>query len=123
MDIQRLTQAEEEVMQYIWRLGRCTVSRILDEMGEPRPPHSSVSTIVRILERKGFVSHNAYGRTHEYFATVSKDNYSRSRLRAFIESYFDDSPSALVSFLVRKDETSVDELEQLIQELKKKKRI
>ena len=65
--MQKLTKAEEEMMQYIWKLQRCTVSDLLDQLGEPRPPHSSISSIVRILEKKGFVGHKAYGKTHEYF--------------------------------------------------------
>lgn len=115
----RLTQAEEEIMQYIWQLGRCTVSQIIEEMGEPRPPHSSVSTIVRILERKGFLDHKTYGRTYEYFPLMTRDEYSGKSLRSLMRSYFDGSPAQLVSFLVRKDEASLEELEALIRKLKK----
>jgi len=115
----RLTQAEEEIMQYIWQLGRCTVSQIIEEMGEPRPPHSSVSTIVRILERKGFLDHKTYGRTYEYFPLMTRDEYSSKSLRSLMRSYFDGSPAQLVSFLVRKDEASLEELEALIRKLKK----
>lgn len=116
----KLTQAEEEIMQHIWRLGRCTVSQVIESMGDPDTPHSSVSTIVRILERKGFLDHKAYGRTYEYFPLVSREDYSRRSLRSIIRSYFDGSPMELVSFLVQKDEASVEELQALIRELKKK---
>jgi len=116
----KLTQAEEEIMQHIWQLGRCTVSQVIESMGDPDTPHSSVSTIVRILERKGFLDHKAYGRTYEYFPLVSREDYSRRSLRNIIRSYFDGSPTELVSFLVQKDETSVEELQALIRELKKK---
>jgi BlaI family transcriptional regulator, penicillinase repressor len=115
-----LTRAEEDIMHHIWQLGRCTVSDILDQLPEPRPPHSSVSSIVRILERKGFVDHKAYGRTHDYFPLISKDEYSRKSVLSLIKDYFNGSPSELVSFLISKEDASVDELHSLIKDLKKK---
>ena len=118
--IKALTRGEEDIMQYIWQLGRCTVSNVLELMPEPKPPHSSVSSIVRILERKGFVDHKAYGRTYEYFPIISKEDYGRRNVISLIKDYFNGSPSELVSFLVNKEETSVEELQQLIEDLKKK---
>src|SRR5688572_29325720 len=118
--IKSLTKAEEEIMQYIWHLGRCTVSNILDEMPAPRPPHSSISSIVRILERKGFVDHKAYGRTHEYFPLISKEEYSRKNLLVLLRDYFDGSTPQLLSYLVEEEETSIEELQELIRQLKKK---
>jgi len=118
--IKILTKAEEEIMKYIWLLGRCTVSNIIEEMKKPETPHSSVSTIVRILERKGFVDHKAYGRTYEYFPMVSKDEYSRRTLLSLLRDYFDGSTPQLVSFLVDEEKTSIAELQELIKQLKKK---
>lgn len=118
--IKSLTRAEEDIMQYIWSLGRCTVSNVLDEMEDPRPPHSSISSIVRILERKGFVGHKAYGRTYEYFPLITREDYSRRSVLTLIQEYFNGSAPELVSFLVAKEETSVEELQDLIKELKKK---
>lgn len=114
-----LTKAEEEIMQLIWNRGRCLVSDLLDDLGEPRPPHSSVSTIVRILEKKGFVGHKAYGRTHEYFPLVTKESYSKSRLDKIAGDFFDGSFSQMVSFLVEQDRLDADELEAFIATLKK----
>jgi len=119
--IKSLTRAEEDIMQHIWQLGRCTVSEILDKLPEPRPPHSSVSSVVRILERKGFVDHKAYGRTHEYFYVITKEEYSRKSVLSLIKDYFNGSPSELVSFLISKDDASVEELHSLIKDLKKQK--
>lgn len=118
--IKSLTRAEEEIMQFIWQFGRCTVSNIIEEMKEPRPPHSSVSSIVRILERKGFVDHKSYGRTYEYFPLISKEEYSKGSVLSLINEYFNGSTPQLVSFLVAKEETSIEELQDLIKELKKK---
>ena len=71
--MKRLTRSEEEIMQMIWDNGPCLVSQLIKQMPDPKPPHSTISSIVRILERKGFVGHKAYGRTHEYFPIVTRD--------------------------------------------------
>ena len=118
--MKRLTKAEEDIMQFIWRLERCTVSNILDLMKEPRPPHSSISSIVRILERKGFVDHKSYGRTYEYFPLITREDYSRRSVSSLIKDYFNGSTQQLVSFLVDKEETTIEELQELIKQLKKK---
>lgn len=118
--IKSLTRAEEEIMQYIWQLGRCTVSNIIDEIKDPKPPHSSISSIVRILERKGFVDHKSYGRTYEYFPLITKEDYSKGSVLSLIREYFNGSTQQLVSFLVAKEETSIEELQELIKELKRK---
>ncbi|HLT94871.1 MAG TPA: BlaI/MecI/CopY family transcriptional regulator [Membranihabitans sp.] len=113
----KLTKAEEEVMQVIWEIEPCLVSDIIKYQGDPDIPHSTISSIVRILERKGYVDHKAYGRTHEYFSTISKEEYSRIRLRKFVQDYFDNSPKQLVSFLVREKEIDVDELNRLLEQM------
>ncbi|MDQ3016033.1 MAG: BlaI/MecI/CopY family transcriptional regulator [Bacteroidota bacterium] len=118
--IKSLTKAEEDIMQLIWMLDRCTVSNILDELPAPRPPHSSISSIVRILERKGFVDHKAYGRTYEYFPVITKADYSKRSLLSLLKDYFDGSTPRLVSYLVEEDQTSIEELQELIKQLKKK---
>jgi len=117
----RLTKAEEEIMQIIWRLERCTVSNILEDLGTPKPPHSSISSIVRILEKKGFVDHKAYGRTHEYFPIVTKNEYSNFTIKKMVGDYFDGSVNNLVSFLVKENELSEKELQELLEKLSNKK--
>jgi predicted transcriptional regulator len=118
----RLTKAEEEIMQIIWSKGRVLVSDILDELGDPRPPHSSISSIVRILEKKGFVDHKAYGRTYEYFPIVAKEEYSKHSIRNFIADYFGGNANSLVSFLVKENDLSIKELTQLAEQLKSSKK-
>ncbi len=117
----KLTKAEEEIMQIIWSKGRVLVSDILDELGEPRPPHSTISSIVRILEKKGFVGHKAYGRTYEYFALLPKEEYSKHTVRNLIEEYFGGSANSLVSFLVKEKDLSLKELSELMEVLRKNK--
>lgn len=113
----KLTKAEEGIMQVVWEIEPCLVSDIIKHLGDPDTPHSTISSIVRILERKGYVDHKAYGRTHEYFSVVTKEAYSKSRLKSFVRDYFDDSPKQLVSFLVREKEIDLDELNRLLEQM------
>jgi BlaI family transcriptional regulator, penicillinase repressor len=116
----KLTKAEEEIMQLIWQKERCTVSDLLDTMDAPKPPHSSISSIVRILERKGFVGHKAYGKTYEYFPLVAKEDYGQKTLMQFMSDYFDGSAANLVSFLVKDEQLDSDELHELLKKLDEK---
>jgi len=115
--MKRLTKSEEEIMQIIWRLERCTVSNIIKELGLPKPPHSTISSIVRILEKKGFVDHKAYGRTYEYFAIVSRENYSKLSLKELVSNYFEGSMNRLVSFMVEENDLDVNELSELLKKM------
>ncbi len=113
----RLTKAEEEIMQLIWENSPCTVSQLIEKM-ESKPPHSTISSFVRILEKKGFVDHKAYGRTHEYFPLVTKKEYSSFSLKNLVSNYFEGSMNELVSFLVKENDLSIQELNELMDELK-----
>lgn len=115
--MQALTKAEEQVMQIIWQKERCLVRDIIDELGDPDIPHSTVSSVVRILEKKGFVGHKAYGKTHEYFVLIPKEEYTKSGLKEWIGNYFDGSPGQLVSFLVSDNQINIKELDQLMKQL------
>jgi predicted transcriptional regulator len=106
-------------MRYIWQLDRCTVSQILEKIGKPAPPHSTISSIVRILERKGYVDHKAYGRTYEYFPVVTKDGVLKRRLRHLVSEYFGGSPDALVNFLVKEKDLSTEDLRELLKKIEK----
>ncbi len=112
-----LTTVEEQIMQIIWKLDRCIVRDIINELEEPRPPHSTISSVVRILEKKGFVDHKAYGRTYEYFSIISKEAYSKKSLKGLAKNYFEGSMNNLVSFLVKEQEMDVKELTELIEQM------
>lgn len=114
-----LTPAEEQVMQLLWKHGKAMVKDLLADMPEPRPAYNTVSTIVRILEKKGFVGHKAYGKTHEYFPAISKDAYRKFSSKQLISKYFKNSVGNLVSFFASSGELTEDEiieLEKLIKE-------
>lgn len=120
-DYNKLTKAEEEVMQYLWQFGPSTVSALIEKMGEPKPPHSTVSSIIRILENKGFVDHNTYGKTHEYFSIVAKADYSKFSLRNLVSNYFNGSVNDLVSFMIEKNDLSLKDLEDINKKYTNKK--
>ena len=121
MDMKKLTRAEEDIMQIIWEIGPCTVgdirNHIREESGEKKPPHSTISTMVRILDEKGFLSHQAYGRTFVYSAAVTKAEYSKQSLKKLVQDYFGGSMNRLVSFLIKEDDISLDELSELVDRL------
>ncbi len=116
--IQKLTKAEEEIMQIIWQLEKTTVSEIISKLKGEKPPHSTISSIVRILEKKGFVSHKAFGRTYEYFPIINKDSYSKFSIKNLVKGYFEGSTQELVSFLVKEEEVDLDELKSIINNMK-----
>ncbi|MCG8326951.1 MAG: BlaI/MecI/CopY family transcriptional regulator [Chitinophagales bacterium] len=120
--MKKLTKAEEEIMQIIWEIAPCTVSDIrnymVERMGMKKPPHSTISTMVRILDdKKGFLNHTAYGRTFVYEPAVSKEDYSRQSLDTLVRDYFQGSANRLVSFLVEEKDLSLKELSELIEKL------
>ena len=110
-----LTKAEEQVMQILWKIEKGFVNDILEKFPNPKPAYNTVSTIVRILEKKEFVSHKAYGKTHQYFPLVSKKVYSKSFLNGFLTNYFGNSHKQLVSFFSDENNLSVKELEEIKQ--------
>ncbi len=117
-----LTKAEEEIMQIIWSLETCLVRDIMNHLGQPDMPHSTVSSVVRILERKGFVTHKAFGKTHEYRPLISKETYAQQNINGLIQKYFGNSPKQLVSFLVQRNNLNLNDLNNLLQSLSKSKK-
>ena len=120
-----LTKAEEQVMQVLWKIKKGFVKDILERFDEPKPAYNTVSTIVRILQEKGFVTHKAYGRTHEYIPVVTKNEYSKSHLSTFVNDYFSNSFEKMVSFFAKEKSISLHEMEEIMKimegEVKKQK--
>ena len=120
-----LTKAEEQVMQVLWKIKKGFVKDILEHFDDPKPAYNTVSTIVRILQEKGFVTHKAYGRTHEYYPVVTKNEYSKSHLRTFVNDYFSNSFEKMVSFFAKEKSISLQEMEEIMKimesEVKKQK--
>lgn len=112
-----LTAKEEEIMGYFWEKGPLFVKQLLDFYDEPRPHFNTLSTIVRGLEEKGFLSHEAFGNTYQYYAVVSRDDFKKKTLKGVISKYFNNSYLGAVSSLVKEEEISLDELKQLIRDV------
>jgi predicted transcriptional regulator len=112
-----LTKAEEQVMQILWEIEKGFVKDIVSHFDEPRPAYNTVSTIVRILETKGFIGHKEYGKSHRYFPLVKKKEYSRERMNEMVKNYFGDSASQVVSFFTKNKKMNVKEVDEIIKML------
>ncbi len=115
--MKELTKAEEQVMQILWKLKKGFIKDLLAEMIVPKPAYNTVSTIIRILEKKGFVGHIAYGKTHEYFPIIEKDKYKTFYLKNFVGNYFGGSFNNLVSFFAKSNDLSINEIEELLKHI------
>ncbi len=122
--MKELTKAEEQVMQILWALKKAFVKDVLEQLPEPKPAYTTVSTIIRILEQKEFVGYKAYGKTHEYFPLVPKDAYKKFITKGLLRDYFSGSLKNLVSHFAEKEKIDVKELDEImkiIAQTKKKK--
>ena len=114
-----LTKAEEQVMQVLWRLGNSFLREIVDEMPGPKPHQNTVATLLKILVEKEFVQITVMGRQHQYAPLISKDEYSKKTIKQMVKGYFEGSFSNVVSFMVKENNISVEELESLLHQIKK----
>jgi len=123
--MKQLTRAEEQIMQILWKLDKAFVKEIIAELPLPKPAYNTVSTIVRILETKGFVGHNSFGKKHQYFPLINKAEYRKSRFSDFVNNYFGNSYRSVASFFTREEDLTLEELEEIqrliAKEIKKKK--
>lgn len=119
--MKELTKAEEEIMQVLWKLESAFVKDILTRLPKPKPAYNTVSTIVRILQQKGFVGYETHGQSHKYHPLITKDAYTKLFMKGFVKKYFSGSYQQMVSFFAREDNLTVGELEELVKKLKAKK--
>jgi predicted transcriptional regulator len=111
--MKELTKAEEQIMHVLWELGNAFVKDVIRSLPDPKPAYNTVSTIVRILEKKRFVDHDVFGKTHRYFPLVSKEAYTKLFMRRFVKRYFGNSYPEMVSFFARDRNLTVGELEEI----------
>ena len=111
---QELTRAELEIMQLFWQIERGVIHDLMEGMEEPKPAYNTVSPIVRILEKKGFVGHKAYGKTYEYYPLVSKEEYTNRYMQGVLHNFFDGSVSRLVSFFSAHQSISTKEVDEIM---------
>jgi len=120
--MKQLTKAEEEIMQILWQLKKANVAEVIDDMPEPKPAYNTVSTIIRILESKGFVDHEKLGKGHNYFPLLDKETYSNQSVNQLMDNYFNGSFKSMVSFFVKKNDLDTIELEAILKEINKKEK-
>ncbi|WP_316779564.1 BlaI/MecI/CopY family transcriptional regulator [Pedobacter antarcticus] len=119
--MEELTRSEERVMQILWKLQSAFVKDIIEALDEePKPPYNTISSTVRLLEKKGYVSYKAYGKTYEYFPAISKAEYTKTTFSKMFAGYFDSSPASLLSFMVKEEQLSEQDVENLKALIKKK---
>ncbi len=116
--MKKLTSAEEQIMQILWELKEGFVKDLIEKMPEPKPAYNTVSTITRILEKKEFVSHKSYGKSHQYYPLISKEEYTQSYYKSFMKDYFGNSFQRMVSFFAKQENLSISEIDQLMKLVK-----
>jgi len=123
MEIKDLTKAEEQIMQVLWQLEKAFVKEVIDELPLPKPAYNTVSTIIRILETKGFIGHEAFGKAHQYYPLVSREEYKRHATEKLLGNYFENSVESMFSFFVKEEKldlSDVDEILKMINNIKHK---
>lgn len=118
--MKRLTSKEEEILSYFWAKGPLFVRELLDLQEEPKPHYNTLSTIVRTLEEKGYIGYKVFGNTHQYYALISEDEYRKKTLKQVVDKYFDNSYTRVVSTSIEEEALTLDELQELIQQIKNK---
>lgn len=111
--METLTKKEEEFMQLLWKLKKGTIRDLIDQMPEPKPPYTSVATIIRVLEKKGVIGYKAYGKTYEYYPLITKSDYRQNAFRRLLRNYFDNSYEKIVSYIINDKELDDSEAEAL----------
>lgn len=112
--MEELTKTEERIMQVLWKLEKAFVKDIIDELDEePKPPYNTISSIVRLLEKKGYLNYKAYGKTYEYFPAITKEEYAKTTFSKMFSGYFDSSPASLLSFMVKEEKLSEKDIEEI----------
>ena len=117
--MKQLTKAEEEIMHALWQLKKANVKSLIELLPEPKPAYNTVSTIVRILESKGFVDYEKQGKGHIYFPVVAKESYSNQSINKLVDNYFQGSFKSMVSFFVKKNNVDLNDIEALLKEINK----
>ncbi len=115
-----LTSKEEEILAYFWSNGPLFVKELLELMEEPKPHYNTLSTIVRTLEEKGYISYKAYGNTHQYYASISQEEYKQKTLKQVVDKYYDQSYKRVVSSLIEEEALTIEDLQDLIKQIKSK---
>lgn len=111
--MKELTKAEEQIMQYLWKLEKAFLKDIIEEFPHPRPAYTTISTVVRVLVKKEIIGYNTFGKVNQYFPLISKNAYTREFMKGMMKSFFNDSVGGFTSFFAREQDLSLSELEEM----------
>jgi BlaI family penicillinase repressor len=111
--MKEITQAQEEIMRALWHIKEGVVNDILNQLPEPKPAYNTVSTVVRVLEKKGYVGHHAYGKVHVYYPLIVQEEYAKHQIKGLLSSHFSNSVKSMVSFFAREEKIELKELEEI----------
>ncbi|MBX2845501.1 MAG: BlaI/MecI/CopY family transcriptional regulator [Saprospiraceae bacterium] len=117
--MEKLTQREEEIMRALWQLNKGFVKEIIELLPAPKPHYNTTSTLVRILEEKGFVDHNTFGKSHQYFPLISEEEYKAKFMKGFVNKYFKNSYKEMVTFFAKEENLSKKDLEEILKMIEK----
>jgi len=120
--MEKLTNKEEEIMRILWQLKKAFVKEVVAELPDPKPHYNTISTIIRNMEEKGFISHHAFGKTFQYYPVISKEDYKKGFMKKTIQHYFENSYKNVVSFFAKEEKISVEELKEIISIIEKNKK-
>jgi predicted transcriptional regulator len=120
--MEKLTNKEEEIMRVLWQLKKAFVKEVVAELPDPKPHYNTISTIIRNMEDKGFIEHQAFGKTHQYYPSISKEEYRKKFMQKTIQQYFENSYKNVVSFFAKEEKISVEELKEIITLIEKNKK-
>ena len=116
--MQKLAKREEQIMQVLWNRGPSFVKEIVEDFPDPAPHYNTVSTMVRILEKKGFIDHKAFGKSHQYFAAVTKEEYQEKAVGDVLGSFFNNSPSEMITYFAKSEKINEEELKSILDLIK-----
>jgi len=122
MEIKDLTKAEEQIMQVLWQLEKAFVKEVIGQLPVPKPAYNTVSTIIRILETKGFIGHEAFGKAHQYYPLISKEEYKRHATEKLLGNYFENSVESMFSFFVKEEKLDLSDVDEILKMINKIKR-
>ena len=108
-----LTKAEEQIMQYLWKINKGFLKDIVEQFPEPKPAYTTISTVIRVLVKKGFIGHKTYNKANEYYPLINKDEYTKVNFKRLMIGYFNNSPEKFASFFANENNLTLSELEEI----------
>lgn len=111
--MKEITKAQEEILKALWRIKEGAVSDVLDALNDPKPAYNTVATVIKVLEKKEYVSHKTYGKTNVYYPVITDKEYAKYLLKDTVKGFFNGSLNQMVSFFVKNKDLSINELEEL----------